>query len=296
MDTIHIMALRHSAFYSPLLMTMAAGFLQRQGLEHTYTVATPAKSISVRLHSGACHVAQSAVSTGFATLEQGEKNPIVHFAQINERDGFFMTGRQPHPEFQWSDLQGKQVLVDQLFQPLAMLKYVLHQHDVDYASLEVIDAGDVIAMDKAFRDGVGDYVHQQGPAPQQIEYDGKGHIVASVGEAIGPVAFSSLCCQREWLHTDMAKAFTRAYIEALEYTVTAPAQDIGTALQQAGFFPEIHPEVLIQTVDRYKTMGCWRSSAEISPAAYDKLVEIFTFNGLISKSYSYDTLIAPLPA
>ena len=51
-------------------------------------------------------------------------------------------------------------------------------------------------MVAAFRSGAGDYVHLQGPAPQQLEADGVGHVVASVGEAIGPVAFSSLCARR----------------------------------------------------------------------------------------------------
>ena len=39
---------------------------------------------------------------------------------------------------------------------------------------------------RAFRKGEGDYIHQQGPAPQQLEHDKVGHVVASVGEAIGP--------------------------------------------------------------------------------------------------------------
>jgi len=33
----------------------------------------------------------------------------------------------------------------------------------------VINAGSVEEIDAAFRRGSGDYVHQQGPAPQQLE-------------------------------------------------------------------------------------------------------------------------------
>ncbi|MDH5327344.1 MAG: ABC transporter substrate-binding protein [Gammaproteobacteria bacterium] len=294
MTQIRITALRHSAFYSPLLITMVGGFLNRQGLDYVYDPVQPGQSVPERLLSGEFHLAQSAVATGFEVLERGEESPIVHFAQINERDGFFLAGRQPQPQFQWGDLAGKEVLVDHLFQPLAMLKYLLHQHNVDFNTLKVIDAGDVAAMDKAFREGRGDYVHQQGPAPQQLEQDGVGHIVASIGAAIGPVAFSSLCCTREWLRTDMAKAFMRAYQQGRTYVVDTEALILAQQLKQGGFFRDTDTEVLRHTIDTYKAMGCWSYNTEISPEAYHKLVEIFQFNGLIKQAHAYERLIATI--
>ena len=69
----------------------------------------------------------------------------------------------------------------------------------------------------------GDYIHQQGPAPQQLEHDGVGHVVASVGEAIGPVAFSSLAATRDWLRTDAAHRFMRAYRKARAWLLATPA-------------------------------------------------------------------------
>ena len=53
-------------------------------------------------------------------------------------------------------------------------------------------------MEKAFREGQGDFVHLQGPAPQQLELDGAGRVVAALGEVIPPVAFSSLMATREF--------------------------------------------------------------------------------------------------
>jgi len=39
MTRMHLMALRHSAFYSPLLLTIAGGYLRAEGPEPTYAVA-----------------------------------------------------------------------------------------------------------------------------------------------------------------------------------------------------------------------------------------------------------------
>ncbi|MFW2374248.1 MAG: hypothetical protein ACN4GM_14070, partial [Gammaproteobacteria bacterium] len=69
MSRIKIMALRHSAFYSPLLMTMAGGFLKQQGLDYEYQLATPDNTVPDNIRSGQCQLAQSAVATSFSELE-----------------------------------------------------------------------------------------------------------------------------------------------------------------------------------------------------------------------------------
>lgn len=141
MDTINIMALRHSAFYSPLLMTMAGGFLKAEGLDYHYTLASPDNTVPDNIAKGSCHVAQSAVATRFAELENGIKSDIVHFAQINNRDGFFLVARDKDEDFHWEKLIGKNVLVDHFFQPLAMFKYALFKQGIDANAVNFIDAG-----------------------------------------------------------------------------------------------------------------------------------------------------------
>ena len=114
-------------------------------------------------------------------------------------------------------------------------------------------------MDDAFRKGDGDYIHQQGPAPQQLEHDRAGHIVASVGDAIGPVAFSSLAATREWLTTDAAKRFMRAYRKARAWVIATPAAKIAEA--EAEFFPEIDRAVLTATIATTRSSGAGRRTS-----------------------------------
>ena len=293
MTKINIMALRHSAFYSPLLICIAGGFLKKQGLEPHYEVATPDKTVPDSIRNGTAHLAQSAVATSFAELENGKQCDIVHFAQINERDGFFIAARHADKEFKWQQLVGKRVLVDHFFQPLAMFRYALYKEGVDENGIQVIDAGNVDEIDRAFRDGQGDYVHQQGPAPQQMEKEGIAHVVAAVGDAVGPVAFSSLCASREWLETDMAHAFMRAYREARAYAISAPAREL--AQQEAAFFPQIDLDVLTATIATYQKLGCWTPHAEITYEAYDNLLNVFMYSGLISKRHDYQLSVTAPP-
>ncbi|QKQ26435.1 ABC transporter substrate-binding protein [Candidatus Reidiella endopervernicosa] len=233
MSQITIMPLRHSAFYSPLLMTMAGGFLKKEGLEAHYRQERPGDTVVENIQRGSCDLAQSAVATSFAALEAGELPDIVHFAQINNRDGFFIAAREPDADFSWRKLMGRQVLVDHFFQPMAMLKYGLHRQGVDYEALQVVDAGEPESMLAAFLAGRADYLHLQGPAPQQLEHDGKAHVVAAVGDAVGPVAYSSLCASREWLQGEkaQAQAFMRAYRKSQAFVLQAPAEEIAAREQ-----------------------------------------------------------------
>ena len=292
-EPINIQFTRFSAFYSPLIATMAGGFLREEGLDPRHSVAPAGTSSIEGLVNGTVHVGQSAPSQGFGPLEKGQAPAAVHFAQINEKDGFFLTARAPDPAFSWDRLRGKPVLVDHGGQPLAMFKYACHKQGLDYAAIQAIDVPSG-QMDRAFRAGQGDYIHQQGPAPQQLEHDGVGHVVASVGEAIGPCAFSSLAATRAWLATDMARRFMRAYRKARAWLLATPAAKVAEA--EAAFFPDIHPAVLTSTIAYYQKLGCWTPHVEITRPAFEVTLNVFQHAGLITKRHRYEDVVVSPPA
>lgn len=291
-DEIKMQFTRFSAFYSPLIATIAGGFLAQEGLTPRHSVAPPGRSAIEGVVAGTVQVCQSAPSQGFGPLEKGQQPPAVHFAQINEMDGFFLTGRAAEPGFTWDRLNGKRVLVDHGGQPLAMFRYACHKRGLDCAAIHAVNlpSGE---MDAAFRKGEGDYIHQQGPAPQQLEHDRVGHVVASVGQAIGPVAFSSLAATRAWLQTDMARRFMRAYRMARQWLLATPAAEVAKA--EASFFPEIHPAVLTATIGYYQKLGCWTPHVEITRPAFEVALDVFEHAGLITKRHRYEDVISPPP-
>jgi NitT/TauT family transport system substrate-binding protein len=231
---ISIQFTRFSAFYSPLIATFAGGFLQEEGFEVTHSVSPVGKSAIAGLLDGSVHVCQSAPSQGLQSLERGKKPEALHFAQINEKDGFFIAARKPDKAFTWDKLKTGEILVDHGDQPLAMFKYACHRMGLDFKSAKVGDAG-MGKNDAAFRAGRGDYVHLQGPGPQQLEHDGVGYVVAALADAIGPCAFSSLAATPEWLKTDAAHKFTRAYRKARAWLLATPAAEV--AKKELLYFP-----------------------------------------------------------
>jgi NitT/TauT family transport system substrate-binding protein len=290
---ISIQFTRFSAFYSPLIATIAGGYLEEEGLTPKHSVAPAGKSAIAGLVDGSVHVAQSAVSQAFGPLEKGAQPPALHFAQINEMDGFFLVGRKPEPDFKWANLKGRAVVFDHGEQPSVMFRYACHKSGVDIASLKAVNAGTTEQMIEAFKKGTGDYVHLQGPGPQQLEHDKVGHIVASVGKPIGPCAFSSLAATREFLKTDMAKKFMRAYRKGRAWLLKTPAAEV--AKKEASFFSRIDPAVLATTIAAYQKLGNWTPHVEITRAAYEATLDIFQHAGKITRRHQYEDAIAQPP-
>lgn len=293
MDTIRIQFTLFSAFYSPLIATMSGGFLKAEGLESEWSVAPPGVSALAALADGSAHVVQSALSQGFTTLNKGETPAAVHFAQVNEMDGFFLTGREADADFTWQKLEGAEVVMFKGGQPLDMFKYACHKAGIDFGKIKAIGLGSAGDIDRAFRAGQGRYVQQQGPYPQQLQADGVGHVVAQVGKQIGPCGFSSLAATREWLKTDMAKAFIRAYRKTRAYMNDTPAAEIARA--QKPYFPDTDERVLVECIAAYQKLGCWTRHVEITQAAYEKTLDIYEYNGLLKERYAYEKVCSAPP-
>jgi NitT/TauT family transport system substrate-binding protein len=276
-----IMASRHSAFYTPLLTCITG--LRQQGHDVEYRVLQPGQRGYALLRDGEVDVMQSAVSSSWALLELNTQPVPVHFAQINCRDGFFVVGRRPEPDFRWKTLEGKTLLADHGAQPLVMLQYAVKYNGVDWDRINVVDAGAPAEMESAFRGGAGDYVHLQAPIAV-------GEIVTSVGASMPPVAFSSLCCSRAYQRTDAYRTFLHAYAEAREWSLTAPAGEVADC--EASFFPEISSGLLAETVARYQRLGTWDGAIEIPHDLYEQALTVFQSAGAISHRYPYDLVVA----
>jgi NitT/TauT family transport system substrate-binding protein len=283
---LRIMVSRHSVFYSPLISTIAAGFLERHGLSAEYSVLPKGQRPSVLIRDGAVDIMQSAVSSNWKSMDAGESPLPVHFAQINQRDGFFLVAREPDRAFEWRKLDGQSVIADHGMQPLAMLRYAAKTNGLDWRGVLAVNAGSPDEMIAAFRRGEGAYVHLQAPASHQLEADGIGHIVASVGESMPPVAFSSMSCSREFVGTAPYRAFLEAYRESRDWVRSAPAEEV--AAKEASFFPGIQASVLAAAIRRYQAVGNWQGGIDIPRDLYEQALNVFEAAGEIKQRHPYE--------
>ena len=293
MSHLRIMVSRHSAFYSPLIVTIAAGFLEKVGLSATYYVVGEGTSTVDEVSSRRMDIGQAAVSASWSYLEKSNPPPVAHFAQINSRDGFIIASRSNMKQFHWDDLKIGNFLYVHGGQPEAMLRYGLHKKGVELNEINGIESPGGETMVKQWKEGQGDYFHEQGAYPQQLEEEGLGHIVGSVGEAVGPVAFSSLICRWDWLDTDISRRFSEAYANAREWVnVSDP---IEVAETETDYFPNMSIKAVSSAINYYQKLGTWGGGTSISTELYKSALDVFEFSGLVSARHSYDDVVVNPP-
>ncbi len=291
-DTIRIEFTLFSAFYSPLIATFAAGFLKEEGLETEWTVSPPGTSAIAALEAGKVDVIQSALSQGLTALDKGNPPAIRHFAQVNEMDGFFITAREPDPDFTWDKLEGAEVVMFGGGQPQAMFRYGCLKAGIDFDKLIPITPGGAAVSTEPFVP-VRASMFSNKALPAATQADGVGHVVAQVGPKVGMCGFSSLVAMPDWLETDMALAFMRAYRKARNWLNDETAADIAATLKP--YFDDTDEAVLASCIAAYQKLGNWTRHPEITEEAFQATQDIYQQSGGLSQRFAYNQVCALPP-
>ena len=182
----------HTPFYTPLSAGVALGHFADEGLDVTMMPAAAFGKDTIRaLLDGDVEISLGGLMRSFALADQG--GPIVvHFAEACSRSGFFLTSRQPLPAFTWQDLVGKTVIgFAEAPTPWQCMLTVLRKHGVDPARVRIERERPGPEAVAAFKGGYGDFLEQTQPVTEQLISEGAAHLVVSMGEATGPVPFTS---------------------------------------------------------------------------------------------------------
>ena len=290
---INIMVSRHSVFYCPIIALITEGFLEKENLNGKYLIVSPEQSVINEIASGNIDVGQAAVSYSWSELEKGHQPSVAQFAQINIRDGFFIAARKPDETFDWHQLKKGSFMYVHGGQPEAMLRYAAYKKGVDLDEIQSINLPTTSEMLDNWRAGKGDFFHEQGPYPHQLEQTGHGYVVTSVGDAIGPVAFSSLMCRWDWIESDIASNFTAAYRASRTWVNTANPETVAKSV--SALFSDYSTEVLAKAISDYQNLGTWSGDIDIPRNLYENALDVFAHAKLIKKRYSYEDVVVSPP-
>ena len=302
LNTIKVMASRHSSFYTPLLLAVELGSTDQsfmksvsEEFECSYSVAENNENVYEKISNGDVDIAQSSVSGSW-------NNPfakdIVHFAEINKTDGFQIVERlnnkknnkNNNDSFDWENLKNKKLLIDHSLQPMNMFKFACSKKDINFEELDVIDAGSPEDMIKSFREGNGDYIHLQAPQSIDLTYDlydeegvkiireKVGKVVEHIGKVVGPLSFSTLICKRDFLETNEYHKFIEIFHTTKLFAQTHEPSKISEIIFE--FFPDTEIEALEKTISNYQKLNCWNGELNITENHYDTTLEVFRRSGL----------------
>ena len=100
----------HSIFYAPMYLADALGYFEAEGIEIELTNAGGADNVMASVLSGSADIGFCGPEAALYVLVGGSTDVPKVFGQLTKKDGSFLVSRTPQPNFQWTDLRGKEIL------------------------------------------------------------------------------------------------------------------------------------------------------------------------------------------
>ena len=218
--------------------------------------------------------------------------PLIHFAEVNSRNGFFLLSRTAEPRFAWSQLVGRTVLsFAEAPTPWQCMLTVLRRNGVDPATVRIERTLPVAEAVAAFKAGRADYLETGQPFAEILLAEGAARLAASMGEATGPLPFSSYMTTAGFLRTEREALtrFTRALYRAQQWMARAAAAEVAALIAPA--FPDVAADVRVAVVARYLAQSTWAADPILRAPGYEYLQQILLDGGFIQRRHRYEDLI-----
>jgi NitT/TauT family transport system substrate-binding protein len=280
-----------SLFYAPQFVALQLGHFAAEGLEIDLRTGVDGTSTTRALIDGSAQFSLGGIMRSLDVADRGGRF-LVHFAEVNSRNGFFLLAREPRPGFSWRDLAGKTVIsFAGAPTPWQCMLTVLRREGVDPGRVTFVRdlKGDEAVT--AFRNGRGDFLETGQPTTEALIAGGAAHLVVSMGEATGPVPFSSYMTTPDRLRhePELVARFTRAVYRAQRWMAQHDGAAIAEAIAPA--FPDIPADLRRRAVERYRAQGTWAADPVIRQPGYEYLVDILVSGGFIRRRHRYGDLV-----
>ena len=282
----------HSVFYAPLYLADSLGYFEEEGLKIELTNGGGADAVMASVLSGDADIGFCGPEAAIYVAIGGTNDQPTVFAQLTKRDGSFLVGRKEEPNFKWTDLKGKEILAGRRGGVPAMtFEYILREHGFADADINFNFSVSFNNMTAAFMQGTADYCTMFEPTASEVQAEGKGYIVASVGEASGEVPYTCYIAKRSWLdkHGELADGFLRAILKAIKYAEQEDTETIANLL--VDHFANTSAASLKVSVESYRAIHAWKSDMQMTQAGFDRLQDIIESAGELESRADFTKLV-----
>ncbi len=222
----------------------------------------------------------------------GEKDYLKTFAQLTQKDGSFIVSREKINNFKLTDLIGKKIIGGRAAgMPEMTLEYIIKKNNINIDSIEIDTSVAFAAMSGSFIGGNGDFVSLFEPTASEVEEQGYGYVVASLGELGGVLPYTSYSAKTSYIeeNPEIISAFTRATQKGLDYVNSHDAREIAKIIEPQ--FSGTAIEQIEKAVDSYKDIQAWPNSTDFTENSFNHLQDIMLDYGIIDEKVSYEKLI-----
>ena len=286
---VRLSEVTRSVFYAPLYAAIELGFFEEEGIVIDLVTSDGADNVMATLLSGSADIGLSGPEAAIYVYTQGRADYAIVFAGLTARDGSFLIGRSP--DFTWEDLRNAHILPGRRGgMPFMVFENVLRDKGIA-DDVEFDNSIQFAAMVGAFLGGTADFVTAFEPVASTIELEGRGYVVASLGEETGELPYTAFYALGSFIteNPELIQGFTNAIARGQDWVAATTPYIIAEVI--APFFPGAELEILASAIRRYQAVGAYGLSPVITPEAFYLLQEIMISAGELSEKVSFEVLI-----
>ena len=288
---ITVAEVAHSIFYTPMYVADSLGYFEEEGIDADIILTSGADAVAASVMSGDAEIGFCGSEQSIYIYNGGEKDYLVNFAGLTIRDGSFIIGRTDE-KFSIEDLKGSHIIAGREGgMPAMTLAYTLNQNGIELDELNFDTSIAFASMSGAFIGGTGDYVALFEPTGLQLEKQGYGYVVASLGELGGEVPYTTFMSRKSYLknNKDIIEGFIKAIQKGLDYTFKSTDKELAEIITD--YFPDTSLNDLTETIKRYRKADSWYTTTYITEEGFDRVQDIMDNSGKLEKKAPYDKLV-----
>lgn len=290
---IKVAEVTHSIFYAPQYVAHALGYFKNEGLDVEIMLVPGADKVTAAVLSGDVQIGFCGSEATIYIYNGGEKDYLKTFAGLTKRDGSFLVSREKYDNFTLNDLKGKYVIGGRKGgMPEMTFEYTLKENGINPKGDLTIDTSIAFAsMGGAFIGGIGDFVTLFEPNALQIESQGYGYVVASIGELGGVVPYTAYNAKKSFIENnpDTIKGFTNAIQKGLDYVHEHTDEEVASVI--LSYFPDTALNDLTKIVKRYRDNDSWFKTTFISEDDFNHIQDIMKSAGELEEFAPYKDLV-----
>ncbi|MBQ6991619.1 MAG: ABC transporter substrate-binding protein [Clostridia bacterium] len=293
LTTIQLNEVTRSVFYAPQYVAINNGYFEEEGLNIEITTGQGADKVMTAVLAGQSDIGFAGPEAAIYVYNEGKEDYIEVFAQVTKKDGSFLVSRNENNNFKWTDLKGSTIIPGRKGGvPYMTFEYVLKQNGIDTQNDVVLD--DSIKFDLmagAFAGGTADYVTLFEPTASMTEEQGKGYIVASVGEAAGEIPYTAYFAKKSYINDnpEIIQGFTNAVYKGQTWVKEHTAREIAESIQS--FFPDTNLDMLENSIQQYKDIDAWNDTPILEEEAFERLQTVMQEAGELNQKAPYNVIV-----
>lgn len=293
LKSITLNEVAHSIFYAPMYVAIENDYFKEEGLDITLVNGAGADKVMTALISGEADIGFMGPESTVYTYNQGAQDYAINFAQLTQRAGNFLVGREANENFKWEDLKGKTVLGGRAGgMPQMIFEYILKTNGIDpKADLNIIQNIDFGVTAEAYASGTGDYTVEFEPFASSLELSGNGVVIASLGVDSGYVPYTCFSALGSYIkeNPETIQSFTNAIQKGLDYVNSHSPEEIAKII--APQFKETDEKTLETIVTRYHEQDTWKTDTVFTEDAFMLLQNVLDEAGELEKWVDYKALV-----